>query len=107
MVTRFIFDFLSARRRGTMRRAQVLLLCLTLLPVISLTANGTEPVDPPKAGDPSAHASADRTGALETRDGLTLRVITDLGSVRIVPLEPGAAPAVRYSVHIETDARAP
>ena len=37
----------------------------------------------------------------------TLRLTTDLGSVNIVPLEAGAAPVVRYTVHIETDARGP
>jgi len=42
---------------------------------------------------------------LETRDGLTLRLTTDLGSVKITQLEPGAPPVVRYNVHIETDAR--
>ncbi len=57
-------------------------------------------------GDPgSPHASAVRNGVLETRDGLTLKLTIDLGSVNIVPLEAGAAPLVRYTVHIETDAR--
>src|SRR5260221_433012 len=51
--------------------------------------------------------SADRTGFLQTSDGLTLRLTTELGSVKIVPLENGSAPVVRYAVHIETDARAP
>src|SRR5439155_124840 len=37
----------------------------------------------------------------------TLRLNTDLGSVRILQLERGATPTVRYSVHIETDAREP
>jgi TonB family protein len=41
---------------------------------------------------------------LPTGEGLTLRVNADLGSVNIVPLEAGAAPVVRYTVHIETDA---
>ena len=57
-------------------------------------------------GDPgSPHASAVRNGVLETKDGLTLKLTIDLGSVNIVPLEAGAAPLVRYTVHIETDAR--
>ena len=65
-------------------------------------------LEPTRPGDPGTpHASIDRNGAFETKDGLTLRLSADLGSVRIVSLEPGAAPAVRYSVHIETDARAP
>src|SRR4029077_17625735 len=32
---------------------------------------------------------------------------TDLGSIKIVPLEAGSAPVVRYTVHLETDVRAP
>ena len=55
----------------------------------------------------SQHASAVRTGALSTRDGLTLRLMTDFGPVNIVQLEAGTAPVVRYNVHIETDARGP
>jgi len=62
----------------------------------------TQPVDPG-----SQHASAARTGVLTTADGLALRLTTDLGSVNIVQLEAGAAPVVRYTVHIETDARGP
>jgi TonB family protein len=65
-------------------------------------------LEPTKPGEPpSQHSSADRTGVLQTRDGLTLRLTADLGSVRIVPLQDGAAPVVRYTVHIETDAHAP
>src|SRR5713226_9409836 len=60
----------------------------------------TQPADP---GSP--HVSAVRSGMLETKDGLTLRLTTDLGSVNIVQLEAGAPPVVRYTVHIETDAR--
>jgi TonB family protein len=56
---------------------------------------------------PGAHSSVVRSGTLETRDGLTLRLTTDLGSVRIFQLELGAAPVVRYTVHIETNAHGP
>jgi TonB family protein len=49
----------------------------------------------------------DRSGTLQTRDGLTLRLTTDVGSVHIVVLAPNAPPVVRYTAHIETDARAP
>ena len=67
-----------------------------------------DPLEHTKSGDPvTPHAFDQRTGVLETQDGLTLRLNADLGSVRIVTLEAGAAPAVRYTVHIETDARAP
>ncbi len=65
------------------------------------------PVEPTKPGEPSAgRIAADRSGFIPTKDRLTLRLTTDLGSVKIVPLPPGAPPAVRYAVHIETDARA-
>jgi TonB family protein len=61
-----------------------------------------------KSADPtSPRTSDDRTGSLQTTDGLTLRLTTDLGSVKIVPLEAGSAPVVRYDVHLETDVRAP
>ena len=56
-------------------------------------------------GEPGSHTSGVRNGILETKDGLTLRLTADLGSVKITQLEPGAAPVVRYAVHIETDAR--
>lgn len=60
---------------------------------------------PSSSGEPGGpHASIDRSGVLETQEGLALRLNTDLGSVRIVSLERGASPAIRYSVHIETDA---
>lgn len=50
-------------------------------------------------------ATVDRSGILNTRDGLTLKVVADEGSIRIVTLDRGAAPVVRYSVHVETDLR--
>jgi TonB family protein len=57
------------------------------------------------AATASQRATIDRNGVLSTRDGLTLKVIADEGSIRIVPLERGASPVVRYSVHVETDLR--
>jgi TonB family protein len=60
-----------------------------------------------RPGEPAAgRVRADRNGYLATSDGLTLRLATDLGSVKIITLEAGAAPVVRYAVRIETDARA-
>jgi TonB family protein len=53
----------------------------------------------------SQRATIDRSGVLSTRDGLTLKIIADEGSIRIVTLDPGASPVVRYSVHVETDLR--
>src|SRR5260370_5007937 len=88
------------------------LLCAAVLLAPSMTSGSREPaasaLEVTEAGGRrGARVSGDRTGSLQTSDGLTLRLTTDLGSVKIVPLENGSAPAVRYSVHIETDARAP
>jgi TonB family protein len=77
-------------------------------PVFAADAKETAPFEYAQPSEPSSqHASAVRTGALNTRDGLTLRLTTDFGPVNIVQLEAGAAPVVRYNVHIETDARGP
>jgi TonB family protein len=77
-------------------------------PAFAASAANPSAIEPTKPGEPAAqHSSAERTGVLQTRDGLTLRLTADLGSARIVPLEEGAAPVVRYSVHLETDAPAP
>src|SRR5689334_4366997 len=60
---------------------------------------------PEKPGEPGApRTSIIRSGVLQTREGLTLRLTTDLGSVNVTQLEPGAPPVVRYTVHVETDA---
>jgi len=64
--------------------------------------------DPVKNNDVSLpHVVADRTGAIPTKDTATLHLTADLGSIRVISLPPGVAPEVRYSVHIETDARSP
>src|SRR6184192_3180692 len=56
-------------------------------------------------GGPGAlRTSIFRSGVLETKEGLTLRLVADLGSVNIREIEPGASPVVRYTVHVETDA---
>src|SRR6202171_5509782 len=87
----------------------ILLLGAALVAVPASRASGIEPavVEPSKPDPAAPRVSADRSGEFPTKDGLTLRLTTDLGSVKIVPLEPGAPAAVRYTVHIETDARAP
>ncbi len=77
-------------------------------PVFAAEAKEPAAIEPTRPADPgSQHASTARTGVLTTKDGLTLRLTADLGSVNIVQLEAGAAPVVRYTVHIETDARGP
>ena len=94
---------------GVPRIALSFIFTLALLPELAYSANSLElhPVNPPASADPGARASVDRSGTLQTKDGLTLHLTADVGSVRIVALEPGAPPLVRYTAHIETDARAP
>src|SRR6202035_2241163 len=60
-----------------------------------------------KAENVPLHASADRSGELPTGDARTFSLIADMGSVHILPQLAGAAQAVRYTVHLETDAREP
>jgi len=110
MSTRFQQGIFPAARRLALFHVLAILFFLTPLapPVFAAEAKepaATERTQPLEPG--SQHASAVRTGVLTTTDGLTLRLTTDLGSVNIVPLEAGAAPVVRYTVHIETDARGP
>src|SRR5580692_4514372 len=91
------------------RIAFLLVFIFAMLPGLVHSANTYDPppVNHPVPSDPGPRASVDRSGTLQTRDGLTLHLTADLGSVRIVALEPGAPPLVRYTAHIETDARAP
>lgn len=88
-----------------------LLLCATVFFVAASPAGSREHarrrVELTRAGDPAGSRTfTDRSGSLPTSEGLTLRLNTDLGSVKIIPLEANAAPIVQYAVHIETDARA-
>src|SRR5258708_10080330 len=88
--------------------ASMLLIFLAHLgqPVFAADAKEPAALEHTQPSEPgSQHASAVRNGVLSTRDNLTLRLTTDLGSVNIVQLEAGTAPVVRYTVHIETDAR--
>lgn len=76
--------------------------------LFSLPAIAGGPGDPGLPGEVSgAHIFTNRSGVLQTRDGLTLKVKTDLGTVRVVRLEEGAPALLRYSVRIETDAKNP
>src|SRR6267143_4165866 len=108
MNVRFYQKSFSMARPVSCFRMSALLISLTPLAQPAFAGNTKEPAalehtQPSEPG--SQHASAVRNGVLSTRDGLTLRLTTDLGSVNIVQLEAGAAPTVRYIVHIETDAR--
>lgn len=83
-------------------------LFLTTIPAIALFATepGVHVVVAERATEPGGrHVARDLNGVLTTGENLTLKLNTDLGSVRIMPLQPGTTPVVRYSVHVETDAR--
>lgn len=84
--------------------AFLFLVATSVPPASRATAIEPEPYVPGSAGDPGLRSFAERTGVLATQAGLTLRLNCDLGAVKIGPLEPGAAPVVRYTVHLETDA---
>jgi TonB family protein len=91
------------------RIAFSLVFIFTMLPGLVHSANTYDPppVNHPVPSDPGPRASVDRSGTLQTRDGLTLHLTADVGSVRVVVLDPSAPSVVRYTAHIETDARAP
>jgi Gram-negative bacterial TonB protein C-terminal len=103
--------FFAAPTKAMTRVAIVSMLLFSTMScarVATASAIDPVPVEPAKPGEPSgARVAADRTGSLPTKDGLTLHLATDLGSVKIVSLPAGAPPVVRYTVHLETDARAP
>src|ERR1700694_1771755 len=85
-----------------------IILCVSLFSSSGRAAVELEPHEHTKSGDPAKpHAFDQRTDVRETQDGLTLLLNAELGSVHIIALEAGAAPAVRYTVRIETDARPP
>ncbi len=73
----------------------------------ALASGAKEPAAlPGKLGEPGApRTSIFRSGVLETKEGLTLRLTADLGSVNITQIDAGSPPVVRYTVHVETDAR--
>src|ERR1700751_887953 len=60
-----------------------------------------------KAENAPPHLSADRTGELPAGEARTFSLIANMGSVHILPQPSGASPAVRYTVHLETDAHEP
>jgi TonB family protein len=93
-------------RRATGSKALALLSCFALLSFRSVAAPRVEPAaETPKAAElPGTRTTTIQSGAIQTTDGLTLRLTTDLGSVKIFQSEAGAESAVRYTVRIETDA---
>lgn len=111
-MTKWIFhrEFLFKARRVALLYVLALVLPVGQSSQVAFCSDAKESValageNPGEPG--SQHVSAVRNGVLETKDGLTLRLTTDLGPVKITQLDAGAAPVVRYTVHIETDARGP
>lgn len=100
-----LIPYLEGQRRWLGITSGALLLG-TLLAVAPACfgGHGKDPLEPSKP-ETAPHVATERTGTLETKKGLTLHLSTDLGSVKIVSEEPGSAPVVRFTVHIETDAR--
>jgi len=108
MKIHFYHRFFSIARRVALSHVLAIVFFLAPLapPVFAAEAREAAAIEHTQPADPgSQHASVVRTGVLSTKDALTLRLTTDLGSVNIVQLEAGAAPVVRYTVRIETDAR--
>jgi TonB family protein len=96
-------------RFGGLRRilgCSLLGACCAAFLLLLASAKEIELPDRPRLPEPGApHTSVVRNGTIEAKERQTLRLTTDLGSVRIVPLDPSVGSVVRYSVHIETDAR--
>src|SRR5215475_10750445 len=84
--------------------ALALLLLMACTGTVS-TAEGPNDLFAVGGGEPVAHQSRQYNGVLTTQENATLRMNIDLGSVRVLPLERGASPVVRYVAHVETDAR--
>ncbi len=108
MKIHFYHRFFSIARRVALSHVLAIVFFLAPLapPVFAAEAREAAAIEHTQPADPgSQHPSVVRSGKMDTKDGLTLRLTTDLGSVNIVQLEAGAAPVVRYTVRIETDAR--
>ena len=96
--------------RTTLFKSLVVVLCAVVLPAFSLARRkpAHTAVEPSKNAEPAGtRSSTVRAGVIDTNDGLLLRLTTDLGSVKILQLESGTSSVLRYTVHIETDARGP
>jgi len=78
--------------------AIALALCLA-----TIAAARPRPRTQPEPGE-LPRLSEEKNGTLQTRDGLRLRLVADLGNVRILTQSSGQ---VRYKVRVEVDARVP
>jgi TonB family protein len=109
MSTNVILGAARGAWSGAFRAGGAAIVAAALWPGLSLGTHKKKDPEPAPAmpSDPGTRVGVERSGSVATKDGLALHLNTDLGSIRVVTLEPGAAPAVHYTVHIETDARAP
>ena len=92
----------SARARG-IRRDKCALFAAILASVFLLCS--VAPRAAAENGPP--HAAADHSGEIAAGSVNAFILAADLGSVQIQTLPQDANPVVRYSVHLETDARQP
>src|SRR5258708_20645657 len=99
MNIRFYQKYFSMARPVPLFRTSMLLISLASLAQPVFAGNTKEPtaLENPRPSEPgSQHASAVRNGVLSTRDGLTLRPTTHLGSINIAQLEAPAATPPPY-----------
>jgi TonB family protein len=105
-----IYEPCKPHRALALAAALVLLLGPATLLAQRIPAGDPESLREDSVKSPDAtvqRISADRTGSIPTKDAATLHLTTDLGSVHIFVLQHSAEPVVRYTVHLETDARSP
>src|SRR5260370_17216071 len=89
---------------GACKGSFYLLLCAVVFFGAAAAAGSREPAPAPaaleltKPGDPATpRTSADRTASWPTSEGLTLRLTTDLRSLKIISLDPPPTPPLQYS----------
>lgn len=91
---------------GKLRIAVAGLVCL--LAGLPAASQQRKPLPRPRVATaqpaPSPRVMTEKTGDVPTRDGLRLRLVTDVGSVRVLTRNSGQ---VSYRVRIETDASQP
>ena len=93
----------TIRRRG-LRHFAVVAVAAALAVLTPLHASARKKNPAPELSGEVQRVAEEKTGTLATHDGLRLRLVTDIGNVRILTGKPGE---VSYRVRIETDAREP
>jgi TonB family protein len=90
----------SALVRGIRREKLALVVAILVSMLCTITPRAAGENGPP-------HASADHSGEIAAGSANAFILAADLGSVQIQTEPPAPNPVVRYSVHLETDARQP